>query len=59
MSASELFARLTDEWPDAEPIVPAAFLEDGLLPTALAPVEPVAFFLACSQAAWVPNGHDN
>jgi hypothetical protein len=59
MSAPELFARLTDEWPAAEPIVPAAFLDDDLLPTALAPVEPVAFFLACSQAAWVPNGHDN
>jgi len=39
--------------------VPAAFLDDDLLPTALTLVEPVAFLLACSQAPWVPNGHDS
>ena len=59
MSSSELFARLTDEWPEVEPVVPAAFLIDDLLPRALALVEPVAFVLACADAAWVPKGHDN
>ena len=59
MTSSGLFARLTDEWPDVEPVVPAAFLEDDLLPRALALVEPAAFVLACVDAAWVPNGHDN
>jgi hypothetical protein len=59
MSPFELFSRLTNEWPAAEPVVPVVFLDDDLLPIALAPVEPVAFFLACSQATWVPDGHDN
>ena len=59
MSAPELFARLTDEWPGAEPVVPVAFLDDDLLPKALAPVEPTAFALACVQAVWGAKGTDN
>ena len=56
MSAPELFARLTDELPDAESVVPAAFLDDELLPKAMAPVEPVAFLVACAFALWGPRG---
>lgn len=59
MSAAELFARLTDEWPAAEPVVPIVVLADDLLPRALAPVEPVAFALATSRAAWGAKCHDN
>jgi hypothetical protein len=59
MTALELFARLTDEWPGVEPVEPVAFLDDDLLPTALAPVEPTAFALACSRAAWGPYGPEN
>ena len=56
MSAAELFARLTDEWPAAELVVPVAFLKDDVLPKAWAPVEPVAFVLAYVQAEWGPEG---
>lgn len=53
MSASELFARLTDEWAAAEPVVRVVLLDDDLLPRALAPVALTAFALACVQAVWV------
>jgi hypothetical protein len=59
MSAAELFARLTDEWPAAEPVVSVVVLADDLLPRALAPVEPVAFALAALRAAWGAKCHDN
>jgi hypothetical protein len=59
MSASELFARLTDKLPDADPVVPVAFLDDDLLPAALAPVEPVSFALECVLVAWGPHGPRN
>ena len=36
-STSELFTRLTDESPAVEHVVPVAFLDDDLLPKALAP----------------------
>ena len=56
MSAHELFARLTDELPEIVPVVPVAFLHDELLPRSMAPVEPVAFALACVHAAWGSRG---
>jgi hypothetical protein len=56
MTATELFARLTDELPVMEPVAPVAFLEDELLPRALTPVEPAAFALACAQAVWGLHG---
>ena len=59
MSAAELFARLTDEWPAAEPVVPVVFLTDDVLPKAWAPVEPVAFVLAYMQAECGPEGPAN
>ena len=59
MSALELLARLTDELPGVEPVVPVAFLDDDLLPQELALVEPVAFALACAQAASGPRGLNN
>ena len=52
MHASELFARLTDDVPAAEPVVPVAFLADQVLPERLWPVEPVAFVLAIVRATW-------
>ena len=59
MSAQELLAGLVDELPAPERVEPLAFLEDALLPLALAPVEPAAFALACVQAAWGPHGPRN
>ena len=59
MSAQELLARLVDDLPAPERVEPFAFLEDELLPLALAPVEPTAFVLACVQAAWGPRGPRN
>jgi hypothetical protein len=50
---------LVDELPAPERVEPFAFLEDELLPLALAPVEPTAFVLACVQAAWGPHGPKN
>ena len=59
MSAQELLARLVDELPTQERVEPLAFLEDELLPLAMAPVEPAAFVLACVEAAWGPYGPQN
>jgi hypothetical protein len=59
VSARELLARLVDELPPQERVEPFAFLEDELLPPAMAPVEPAAFALACMQAAWGPRGPQN
>jgi hypothetical protein len=50
---------LVDELPAPERVEPLAFLEDELLPLALAPVEPAAFVLACVQAVWGPYGPRN
>ncbi len=52
VSAHELLARLVDEIPAPECVLPASFLDDEALPLALAPVEPRAFVVACSQALW-------
>jgi hypothetical protein len=59
MSARELLAGLVDEVPRPERVEPSAFIEDELLPLAMAPVEPAAFVLACVQAAWGPHGPRN
>ena len=59
MSASELMSRLSDEVPAPSAVEPAAFLEDRLLPRALAPVEPSAFALACAQVLWGRYGPRN
>jgi hypothetical protein len=59
VSAQELLARLVDELPPQERVEPFAFLEDELLPLAMAPVEPAAFVLACVEAAWGPHGPQN
>ncbi len=56
MTAQELVSALVDELPAPERVEPHAYLEDDLLPRALAPVEPAAFALACVQAAWGPRG---
>ena len=59
MSAQQLLAGLVDELPPPERVEPFVFLVDELLPLALAPVEPVAFVLACVQASWGPYGPRN
>ena len=59
MSTPELFARLTDDLPQLEPVVPVVFVEDELLPAALALVEPTAFVLEYAVAAWGPHGPRN
>jgi hypothetical protein len=59
MTAQELLAGLVDELPAPERVEPWAFIEDELLPLAMAPVEPAAFVLACVQAAWGPHGPRN
>lgn len=59
MTAQELLARLVDALPEPQRVEPLAFLEDELLPLAMAPVEPAAFVLACVQAAWGPLGPRN
>jgi hypothetical protein len=59
VSVQELLAGLVDELPPPERVEPFAFLEDGLLPLAMMPVEPAAFALACVQAAWGPDGPRN
>jgi hypothetical protein len=59
MTAHELLAGLVDKLPALERVEPSVFLEDELLPRALAPVEPAAFVLACVQAAWVSHGLRN
>jgi hypothetical protein len=59
MTAQELLAGLVDELPPPERVEPSAFIEDELLPLAMAPVEPAAFVLACVQAAWGPHGPRN
>ena len=55
MSVQELLARLVDELPRPERVEPFAFLEDELLPLTITLVEPVAFVLACVEAAWGPE----
>ena len=59
MTAQELLAGLVDELPAPERVEPLAFIEDELLPLAMAPVEPAAFVLACVQAVWGPHGPRN
>ena len=59
MTVQELLAGLVDELPAPERVEPLAFIEDGLLPLAMAPVEPSAFVLACVQAAWGSQGPRN
>jgi hypothetical protein len=59
MSAQELLAGLVDELPEPERVEPLAFIEDALLPLAMAPVEPAAFVLACVKAAWGSHGLRN
>jgi hypothetical protein len=59
MSGPDLFARLTNELPAIEPAVPVACLDDDLLPRGLPLVEPIAFALACAEAAWGPQGPRN
>ena len=59
MTAQELLAGLVDELPAPEHVEPLAFIEDELLPLAMALVEPAAFVLACVRAAWGPQGPRN
>jgi hypothetical protein len=59
MSAQELLSALVDELPVPEAVEPFAFLDDDLLPRTLAPVEPMAFALACAQAFWGNSGPRN
>ena len=59
MTAHELLAGLVSELPAPERVEPLAFVEDELLPLAMAPVEPAAFVLACVQAAWGSHGPRN
>ena len=59
MSAQELLSALVDELPVPEVVEPLAFLDDDLLPLALALVEPTAFALACAQALWGAYGPRN
>jgi hypothetical protein len=59
MTAQELLAGLVDELPEPERVEPLAFIDDELLPLAMAPVEPAAFVLACVQAAWGRHGPRN
>jgi hypothetical protein len=59
VTAHELLAGLVDELPAPERVEPLAFVEDELLPLAMAPVEPAAFVLACAKAAWGPHGLRN
>jgi hypothetical protein len=59
MTAQELLAGLIEELPAPERVEPWAFIEDDLLPLAMAPVEPAAFVIACVQAAWGPHGLRN
>ncbi len=59
MSASELRSRLKADIPAPAAVEPAAFLEDELLPRAFAPVEPMAFALACTRVLWGAYGPRN
>jgi len=59
VTARGLLAGLVDELPAPERVGPLAFIEDELLPLAMAPVEPAAVVLACVQAAWGPLGPRN
>jgi hypothetical protein len=59
MSVRKLLAGLVDELPAAERVEPVAFVEDELLPRAMAPVEPTAFVLVCVRAAWGFHGLRN
>ena len=59
MTAQELLAGLVEELPAPERVEPWAFIEDDLLPLAMAPVEPAAFVIACVQATWGPHGPRN
>ena len=59
MTAPELLAALVTELPAPRDVEPYAFLDDHLLPLALAPVEPLAFALDCAQALWGAQGPRN
>jgi len=59
MRVRKLLAGLVDELPAPERVEPLAFIEDELLPRAMAPVEPAAFVIACVQAAWGFHGLRN
>jgi len=59
VSNHQLLARLIDELPAPERVEPFAFLEDPRLPPSITLVEPIAFALACVQAAWGPYGPQN
>jgi hypothetical protein len=59
VSAQERLAGLVDELPAPERVEPLVFIEDELLPLAMARVEPAAFVLACVEAAWAPRGPRN
>jgi len=59
MSARQLLAARVDAVPAPAPVEPFAFLDDDLVPRALAPVEPAAFALACAQALWGTQGPRN
>jgi hypothetical protein len=59
VTAEELLAGLVEQLPEPERVEPWAYLDDDLLPLALAPVEPAAFVIACVQAAWGPRGLRN
>ena len=59
MSARQLFAGLVDEVPAPALVEPFAFLDDERLPSALTPVEPAAFALACACALWGAYGLRN
>ena len=59
MSAHELLSGLVDELPAPTPVEPFAFLDDDRLPSALTPVEPMAYALACAQALWGARGPRN
>ena len=56
MSARKLLAGLVDELPAPERVEPLAFIEDELLPRAMAAVGPAEFVLTCVQAVWGPTG---
>jgi hypothetical protein len=59
VSPHDLVARLIDEIPAPEYLLPVTFLDDEALPLALAPVEPRAFIVACNQALWGTLGSLN
>jgi hypothetical protein len=59
MTMRDLLAAVVDELPRPQHVEPRAFLDDALLPRALAPLEPAAFTLACMLIFWGRHGPRN